>query len=286
MNEKILEELGLTRGEIKVYLSLLRIGECTTGKIIKEAQISSGKIYEILDKLIHKGLVSYLVKEKTKYFSGSSPKRILDYINEKEIKLKEKENNFIKELPSLIQIEKLGKKEYETTLFQGLKGIQTAIFEALDDLTQKDEILAMGITSSKKKHYNLMWQRWHQLRMQKKIVCKAIFSDKNTEYYTSFKKMKFIKIKVLEGITPSAIDVMKNRVLIFTYGNEPSCLSIKNPEIAKSFTTFFENLWKISRVTKHRESKPEFLKKMDKIKKQKGIKFKNIKQLRKSIENE
>ena len=38
MNEQLLEEIGLTKGEIKVYLTLLKIGETTTGKIIEEAQ--------------------------------------------------------------------------------------------------------------------------------------------------------------------------------------------------------------------------------------------------------
>ena len=65
MNEQLLEDIGLTKGEIKVYLTLLKLRETTTGKIIEEAQISSGKIYEILDKLIKKGLVSYIIKDKT-----------------------------------------------------------------------------------------------------------------------------------------------------------------------------------------------------------------------------
>ena len=81
MNKKLLEEIGLTNGEIKVYLALLKLAETTTGKIIEEAQISSGKIYEILDKLIKKGLVSYITKDKTKYFTTSSPNRILDYMH-------------------------------------------------------------------------------------------------------------------------------------------------------------------------------------------------------------
>ncbi|MBI4980986.1 hypothetical protein HZC30_05525 [Candidatus Woesearchaeota archaeon] len=247
MNEKLLEEIGLTKGEIRVYLTLLKLGETTTGKIIEEAQISSGKIYEILEKLIKKGLASYIIKEKTKYFSAASPNRILDYLHEKEKNFKEKEQEIIKELPALLSFEKAGKKEYETNLFKGFKGIQTAIFEALEDLTSKDEILAMGIRSSKEKQYNLLWQRWHKERVKKKVSCKAIFSDRNTEYYRLFKKMKYMKVRVLKGITPSAIDVMKDRVLIFTYGKEPSCLSIKNPELAQSFTTFFYNLWKVSK---------------------------------------
>ena len=244
MNEQLLEEIGLTRGEIKVYLTLLNIGETTTGKIIGEAQISSGKIYEILEKLIKKGLASYTIKEKTKYFSAASPNRILDYLHEKEKTIKEKELELLKELPSLLSIEKTGKKEYETNLFKGFKGIETAIFEALGELTEKDEVLAMGIISHKKIQYNILWQRWHKERINKKIICKAIFSDKNTNYYRAFKKMKFTEVKVFEGITPSAVDVMGMRVLIFTYGEEASCLSIKNPEIAQSFKTFFETMWK------------------------------------------
>ena len=61
----------------------------------------------------------------------------MDYLHEKEKGLKEKEQKFIKEMPSLLSIEKLGKKEYEAKLFKGLKGIQTAIFEALDELDKK-----------------------------------------------------------------------------------------------------------------------------------------------------
>ena len=55
--------------------------------------------------------------------------------------------------------------------------------------------------------------------------------------------MKLTEIKALKGITPTAVDILGSRVLILTYGEEPSCLSIKNPEIAQSFKTFFESLW-------------------------------------------
>ena len=246
MNGQLLEEIGLTKGEIKVYLTLLKLGETTTGKIIEEAQISSGKIYEILEKLIKKGLASYTIREKTKYFNAASPNRILDYLHEKEKNIKEKEQELLKELPALLSIEKAGKKEYETNLFKGFKGIQTAIFEALEELTEKDEVLAMGIISHKKEQYNLLWQRWHKERMNKKVICKAIFSDRNTDYFKTFKKMKYTELKVLRGITPSAIDVMGKRVLIFTYGEETSCLSVKNPEVAQSFKMFFGNLWNIA----------------------------------------
>ena len=54
MNIKILEEIGLTPGEIKVYLALLKIGQSSTGAIANESQVSRSKIYTILDKLAKK----------------------------------------------------------------------------------------------------------------------------------------------------------------------------------------------------------------------------------------
>ncbi|MBU2561625.1 MAG: hypothetical protein KKD17_04960 [Nanoarchaeota archaeon] len=246
MNEKLLEEIGLTKGEITVYLTLLKLGETTTGKIIEEAQISSGKIYEILNKLISKGLVSYIIKEKTKHFIATSPNRILDYMHEKEKELKDKENELLKELPFLLAIEKASEKKCETTLFKGFKGFQTAIFEALQELTTQDEVLAMGIISRKEKQYNIVWQKWHKERVKKKIPCRMIFSDKDTDYYKMFKKMKLTEVRAIKGITPSAIDVMGNRVLILTHGKEAGCLSIKNPEIAQSVTTFFYSIWNVA----------------------------------------
>ena len=59
MKQKIkgtLRELGLTDGETRVYLALLGKPETTVGPVIDKAQISSSKVYVILEKLIQKGL--------------------------------------------------------------------------------------------------------------------------------------------------------------------------------------------------------------------------------------
>ncbi|MBI4139507.1 hypothetical protein HY483_00935 [Candidatus Woesearchaeota archaeon] len=247
MNEQLLEEIGLTKGEIKVYLTLLKLGETTTGKIVEQAQISSGKIYEILEKLIKKGLASFIIKEKTKYFSAASPNRILDFLSEKEKKIKIQEEQLQKELPALLTISKEAKKKYETKLFIGFKGYQTAIFEALVELKPESEFLAMGIQSRRSEKFNLLWQKWNTERIKKKIKCKLLFSEKGTEHYNIFKKMKLTEVKTIKGITPAAADVMGDKVLILSHGTEPSVLVIKHPDIKESFTTFFNNLWQIAK---------------------------------------
>lgn len=237
--KELLEEIGLTKGEITVYLTLLKLGETTTGQIIKQAQISSGKIYEILDRLIKKGLASYIIKERTKHFQASNPNHILTYIKEKENKLKQTENEIRKQIPLLTNIQK--PKDYEATLLQGYEGIKTAINEA----KAKEEVLAMGLRGSKAEKYNILWTRWHDERIKNKTKCRMIFSEKD-KYFKKLNKREYTETRVIKGITPSAITIFKNKIFIFTYEEEPSCLVVKHPEIAKSFRTFFETLWGVA----------------------------------------
>lgn len=248
MDEQLLEEIGLTKGEIKVYLTLLETGETTTGKIIEQAQISSGKIYEILNKLMKKGLVGYIMKDKTKHFSASSPKRILDYLHEKESHLKEKEKELLKTIPELLSLENQARKEHEVKMFQGFKGLQTAIDEAIHDSKAGEVILAMGVFSKRNQRFNFFWPKWHRQRIRKKIRCRLIFSEKDTPYYKIYKKMKYTEVRVIKGVTPAAVDIIGERVLILTHGEPPSCLSIKHPEIVQSFKTFFDSLWGVAKA--------------------------------------
>ena len=106
MDLKILEDIGLTSGEIKVYLAILKLGSTRTGRLSKIAKVSSSKVYKILDRLENKGLAGHVLKGKVKYFSAMRPDRILDYLDEKEKILEEKRESIEKMLPQL-------KKQYE-----------------------------------------------------------------------------------------------------------------------------------------------------------------------------
>ncbi len=58
MNTAILEKAGLTKNEIKVYLTLVEKGESTSGPLIRAIGINSSKVYESLERLPKKGLVN------------------------------------------------------------------------------------------------------------------------------------------------------------------------------------------------------------------------------------
>jgi sugar-specific transcriptional regulator TrmB len=66
-----LESIGLTKNEGKVYLTLLKTGTSKTGNLLKNSGLNSGKIYEILDSLKRKGLISETELDGTRHFSPS-----------------------------------------------------------------------------------------------------------------------------------------------------------------------------------------------------------------------
>ncbi len=73
-----LKEIGLTDGEVKVYLALLKLGATKTGLLSTTAQVSSSKVYKILARLEKKGLVSHIVKEGVTHYRALEPRRIVD----------------------------------------------------------------------------------------------------------------------------------------------------------------------------------------------------------------
>ena len=81
MDTEPLKKLGLTDGEIKVYLALIRLGETTSGPLVDEAGVSVSKVYSILERLAKKGLASHIVKGNITYWQPASPRIYLDKIS-------------------------------------------------------------------------------------------------------------------------------------------------------------------------------------------------------------
>ena len=65
---EILQRIGLTRGESEVYITLLKTGNTSSGRLIKDSGVSRSKVYEVLERLKQKGLVTEMIKQNVKYF--------------------------------------------------------------------------------------------------------------------------------------------------------------------------------------------------------------------------
>ena len=76
--KQVLKEFGLTENEAEVYIILLRLGYASASEIAEKTQIHRINIYDILERLQERGLVSYSKAGKRKQYGAVDPKRILE----------------------------------------------------------------------------------------------------------------------------------------------------------------------------------------------------------------
>jgi len=244
MYEEILYKCGLTQNETKVYLALLKLTKASSGKIVKEAGISGGKVYETLNKLIEKGLIKVVTENGIKQFITHNPETLLTYTKEREKEIQQVELQLRTIVPSLKKL-KQNEEPLETVFFiRGMRGIRELVFEMLEGAK---EIKIMGVRSTKNEQYNNFWRNWHRQRVALKKHARVMFSDRNTEYWKFFKQLKYTAIKEILHFSPSAIMIIDNNVLIFSYDDGFKCIHITSNAIAKSFTGFFDDLWRIAK---------------------------------------
>ena len=128
-------KIGLTDGEAKVYLALLELGSSTVGPVVKKSGIAYSNIYEVLQRLERKGIVSHIVKDKTKHFQAAAPTNILLYLEKKERILAKQKQQLRFVLPQLSALQN-ALPQQEAEIFTGKRGLRTA-YEKLLSLAKK-----------------------------------------------------------------------------------------------------------------------------------------------------
>ena len=249
MNESLLEKLGLTKGEIKVFLALNKLVESTIGPIGKESKVSKSKIYDILDKLIEKGLAGYVVKEGTKYFVANDPNMIIEYMERKEQELiKTKEEIEADILPQLMQQRASAVTKRIAEMYEGFQGVKAIREELMMTFEMGDTFLVLGAP----KIANVKWEGWfldfHKRRIQRKVKMKIVYNANAQEYGKIRKKMKLTEVRYLPNklVSPNWIDIFPNAVLFVMVLNNPIAFVVRDTELANSFRSYFDIMWKNS----------------------------------------
>lgn len=97
--QKVIEQLGFTAKEAKVYLAALHLGEAHISDIAERVKMPRSSVQVIVDKLHKEGLVNFYVMRRYKYWVAENPERLLHTLKKREELMQEA-------LPKLIAIKK------------------------------------------------------------------------------------------------------------------------------------------------------------------------------------
>ncbi len=248
MDEMIFEKLGLTRGETKVYLALNKLGESTIGPIGKESKVSKSKIYDILDKLIQKGLVGYITKDSTKLFTAHDPHMIFEVIDGKERELQDTKKQVREILPQLMLQRSNFSAKRTAEICEGFQGIKAIREELMLSLKANDELLVLGAP----KIANEKWEGWlldfHKRRIERKVKMRIIYNANAREFGEIRTKMKLTKVRYLSNqLGPNWVDIFPDAVLFGMVLQSPLAFVVRDKELVNSFRSYFDILWKNSK---------------------------------------
>lgn len=239
MNSELLEKLGLSKNESKVYIALVKLGSAFVTEIAKKTNVHRVNIYDVLESLQEKGLVASVIKINKKIFSPANPEELKKLLIKKEEELKQTEQ----ELSELSNIFKKTVKR-EVQLFKGKLGLKTVL---KDVLTSKTEILNYGSSGMFPSYYPEYFNIWESHRAKNKIKMKIITS-KSVKGKVPKKKLQTIKFLDTKFQSLTSTFIYENKIAIFMWTEDPIAILIENRELGDSYRNYFNVLWKIAKI--------------------------------------
>jgi sugar-specific transcriptional regulator TrmB len=239
------EKLGLNKNEAKVYYELLKLGSATASQLVKHMGIHRNIIYDNLDKLIEKGLVSYVIQDTKKVFTAQDPDTILEFLNNKKEGI-EKEILLAKDLiPQLSKLRNKKSEEQEAQIFVGTNGMKKVLLKTLSS----KEILVLGMTNKSTEILGeTYWNNYNAKIKHNKIKERFLINSDFKDIY-SFNKNKDLQIKILPKELDQVMEILlfEGNVAIFVYSQSPIVFLIKDDTTYNAYMKYFEFLWKIKK---------------------------------------
>lgn len=236
--QKLLD-VGLNEREAKVYLALLELGEAKLAEICKKSQIKRSTVYDMLELLKKRGLVSQTRLKKRPIYYAENPAKMLETL---EIKRKSLEEA----MPELISVMNLLDKKPKMRYFEGIEAV-LEIFE--DTLRYPDsEILSWFPYPYLNPGDDYFQKHYNPERERKKIWMRVLAPD-TPENRAASERMskKLVVTKIISAKTFSNFDIEikiygNTKIGIISYAEDLGII-IESKKIFDGFRAIFEGMW-------------------------------------------
>lgn len=245
MNKFDLIELGFSQNEAKVYLSLIKFGSSTAREVINEVKLHKKIVYENIERLIEKGLVTFVQEGRTKVFKIADPNMLVELYLEKIKQLENKKRQAQRIAQEIRVLAKQERHKTEAMVFRGKNGIRTFYNELI---RLGEDYLVFGAPSKSievmDEHF---WLNLVKKKKYNKIKARIIFNQSLRKYGEKIKdettQIKYLD-KDFEPMTE--INIQKDRIATIVWSEEPTVFLIIDKIVAESYKKYFEKMWEKS----------------------------------------
>ncbi len=245
MKEQILMDLGLSQNESKIYLSLLETGFSNPTKIAEASGVHRVNVYDSVNKLKEKGLISEVVKEGKRCFQAAPPESLKNILREKEMQLN-------KIIPELELQKKLAEHQHQVEMYEGHDFIRNMFIRFLE---KKEDILDLGIPkfvleqmSKQGMDGEYFHNELHKRRIKQKQTMYHIYNSDAKDRIKFLNTLPYTKARYLPSDFNQVVTttICGDELVIQVYhedGQKPQSIVIKNENIANAYKKYFWLIW-------------------------------------------
>ena len=237
MESAILQDLGLTPAEIKVYFSLLELGTSKAGEIIKHSQLQNSVVHFTLGKLVEKGLASFVRRGRVKHYQPTDPRNICRWLDEKKHRLE-------LVIPQLIERQKV-KETQEAEVFEGVRGFKAMAYKFIEDAEPGDEYLIFAFITAMEQRDREIYSFYREFvddRLRRGIEMKGIAHECRRPLFEEFRYdlsyWLFVNFPTLQNVS-----VFRNKIIMTPWQYKPVSYLITSKHVADNFREYFYLVW-------------------------------------------
>lgn len=243
MYENVLENIGLSPNEAKIYEALIHLGKTSVTQIAKKSNIHRRNVYDSLNRLLEKGLVFQIFQAGENIYSAVNPEKLLELIHEKEIGI----NKILPELKNLYHQKPMEEMAF---IYKGLEGFKNymrdlvRVGEPVDFLGAKALWFTPGIP-------DYFLENFQKEMKKKKVKYRTIFDHRVKEQMPEAIEKVGGEYKILprKYSTPGVCDIFGDYVVTFNsaevgnFGENGTIFVMKNKELAENYRIWFQFIW-------------------------------------------
>lgn len=241
MYEKLLQDLGLTQNEAKIYVSLLELKKANIWNISTRAGIHRRNVYDTIQNLIDKGLAYKVLPHKTSTFAPVHPEKLKEFLEDKQQDL---ENS----LPLLVKKFRKVENPQSIYVYKGVGGLKNFI-----DLIIKEKSDIYGIGSKGTwfdPRISTFAKRAEKKYKQAKIKSHIIYDEEMRQHEDVIKiiggEHKFLNKKY---IGESSVDIFGEYVAVYSGVNiknleqDINIFIMKDKSLAEDYRRWWRFMW-------------------------------------------
>ncbi len=246
--ERVLAELGLEKTKGSVYVAALGLGQGTAQDIAARAGLVRTTTHEVLQNLVRMGLVSVLMRGRTRLYSAESPEKL-------KMLLQEKERMVAGVLPELLALVPTKGVKPRVRFYEGVEGVKT-VFE--DTLTVSNKLLLSIL--SVQDLYQIPGKEFMDHYVARRVkagiklhVVRSEGKEVGETWPTSRQEAREVHYAPAGMEFPMTIYMYDHKVGIIGTQQENFGMIIESEDFYATMKNLFEVMWQVGRVGKAKD---------------------------------